>query len=570
VCLASLKRKHPPLLLLNCYNLPLCDRLETDFRGWRCPFNKQKQQMKIKLSTLGLAMLSISGLHAQYTGPSSSASSYITPTASNWYATSLLTVGDSISGYKMVGIPDGLGAYDNNNGSITLLMNHELGSTVGTTRAHGSIGAFVSKWTIDKNTLAVTAGQDLIQSASDMYTWNGSAYVAGTTVINRLCSADLPAMSAFYNSNTSTGYDGRIFMNGEESGVEGRAFGFVATGTDAGKAYELPYLGRFSWENSIANPHTGDKTIVMGNDDSTPGQVYMYEGTKSNTGSAIEKAGLSGGTLSGIKVTNGGANYANGAVAKENNGAINGTFTLASVSQDLTNTSTRGNATQTASTAAGITEFARPEDGVWLDADTYLFVTTGGNVTTIQTSKLYRLDFSDASNLSAGGSISMVLDRADLDAIDGQDRPAGVAMFDNMTVGLDGKVYIQEDPGNYDYNALTWQVDLTNPTAAVKLFESDATRFVTGGANFLTKDEENSGIIDVTSLFSDAAWYTTGAKAFLSVTQSHLVVGGELVEGGQLQLITNGVNPVPEPSTWALIGIGAFFILWQVRRKQNA
>jgi hypothetical protein len=526
--------------------------------------------MKNKLYTIGLAMLSISGLHAQYTGPTSSASSYITPTASNWFSTSLLTVGDSVGGYRMVGIPDGLGAYDNSDGSITLLMNHELGSGNGTTRAHGSIGAFVSQWTINKNTLAVTTGKDLVQSASNMYTWNGSAYAAGTTVINRLCSADLPAMSAFYNTATSTGYNGRIFMNGEESGLEGRAFGFVATGTDAGKAYELPYLGRFSWENSIANPHTGDKTVVIGNDDSTPGQVYMYEGTKSNTGSAIQKAGLSGGTLSGIKVTNGGANYSNGAVAKENNGAINGTFILASVSQDLTNTTTRGNLTQAASTVAGITEFARPEDGAWLDADTYLFVTTGGNVTTIQTSKLYRLDFSDASNLSAGGNITMVLDRAQLDAADGQDRPLGVAMFDNMTIGDDGLVYIQEDPGGNNYNALTWQVNLTNPTAAVKLFESDATRFTTGAANFLTNDEENSGIIDVTSLFSDAAWYTPGAKAFLSVTQAHYAISGELVEGGQLQLITNGVSPVPEPSTWALIGIGAFFILWQVRRKQNA
>ena len=529
--------------------------------------------MKHKLSIIGLAMLSISGLQAQYTymGPSSSASSYITPTASNWYATSLLTVGDSISDYKMVGIPDGLGAYDNGNGSITLLMNHELGSTVGTTRAHGSIGSFVSQWTINKDTLAVTAGQDMIQSASNMNTWNGSGYIAGTNAIGRLCSADLPALSALYNSATTKGYDGRIFMTGEEVGAEGRAFGFVATGADAGKAYELPYLGRFSWENSIANPHTGDKTVVMGNDDTTPGQVYMYQGNKTNTGSAIERAGLSGGSLAGIKVTNGGANYSNGAVTRETSGAINGTFELASVTANVTNTSTAGANLQTASTTAGITEFARPEDGAWLDADTYLFVTTGGTVTNVQTSKLYRLDFSDANNLSAGGNITMVLDRAQLDDTDGQTRPSGFAMFDNMTIGLDGKVYIQEDPGSNNYNALTWQVDLTNPTAAVKLFESDASRFVnTTSGSFLTNDEENSGIIDVTDLFSGASWYTPGAKAFLSVTQAHYSTTSELVEGGQLQLITNGVAPIPEPSTWALIGIGASFILWQARRKKNA
>ncbi len=48
---------------------------------------------------------------------------------------SLLTVGDSIGGYRMVGIPDGLGAFDNGDGTFTLLMNHELGNTLGAIRA---------------------------------------------------------------------------------------------------------------------------------------------------------------------------------------------------------------------------------------------------------------------------------------------------------------------------------------------------------------------------------------------------------------------------------------------------
>jgi hypothetical protein len=33
--------------------------------------------------------------------------------------TSILTVGDSVGGYRMVGIPDGLGAYDNGDGTFT-------------------------------------------------------------------------------------------------------------------------------------------------------------------------------------------------------------------------------------------------------------------------------------------------------------------------------------------------------------------------------------------------------------------------------------------------------------------
>ena len=57
-------------------------------------------------------------------GPSSSQTSYLTPTAPGWSATSLLTVGDAVGGYLMAGIPDGLGAYDNGNGTMTVLANH--------------------------------------------------------------------------------------------------------------------------------------------------------------------------------------------------------------------------------------------------------------------------------------------------------------------------------------------------------------------------------------------------------------------------------------------------------------
>ena len=53
------------------------------------------------------------------------------------------------NGYKMAGIPDGLGAFDNGNGTFTVLMNHEING-LGVKRAHGSKGAFVSKWVIKK------------------------------------------------------------------------------------------------------------------------------------------------------------------------------------------------------------------------------------------------------------------------------------------------------------------------------------------------------------------------------------------------------------------------------------
>ena len=92
-------------------------------------------------------------------------------------------------------------------------------------------------------------------------------------------------------------------MNGEEAGAEGRVFGHIATGPNAGTTYELPSLGKCSIENAVANPASDDKTIVATTDDATPGQVYIYVGTKTNTGTEIEKAGLTNGKLYGVKVT---------------------------------------------------------------------------------------------------------------------------------------------------------------------------------------------------------------------------------------------------------------------------
>ena len=137
-----------------------------------------------------------------FTGCSSSQSPYVLPIGAGRTTTSILTVGDAIGGYPMVGIPDGMGAFDNNDGTFTLLLNHELGNTQGVARAHGSAGAFVSKWVINKSNLCVQSGADLINTVQ---LWNGTGYTAGTTAFNRFCAGDLADVSAFYNAGTGKG-----------------------------------------------------------------------------------------------------------------------------------------------------------------------------------------------------------------------------------------------------------------------------------------------------------------------------------------------------------------------------
>lgn len=510
-------------------------------------------------------------------GPSSSQTPYLTPTAQGWSATSLLTVGDAIGGYKMVGIPDGLGAYDNGDGTMTVLANHELGNTVGTARAHGAIGAFVSKWVINTSTWQVISGGDLVTSPANQLMWNGTTWAQPATpyAIARLCSADLPKLEAFYDSVSSTGYNGRIFLNGEETGAEGKGFAWIVSGTEAGKVYELPHHGKYSWENALARSNYGStpgaanllQTVVVGTDDTTPGEVYVYIGTKTNVGNAVQQAGLANGLTYGIKASSN-VGYA-GAIALENATGINGTFTLAQIFDNATLPNKTGAQFQTESTRLGVTQFARPEDAHWLDHDSLVFATTGATLNSVAvTAKVYQLDFnSDAANgiLTTGGNISVLVNSANLTGLDGQ----VARSFDNLTIGDDGLLYLQEDPGNNAYVAKHWIINpalgtqAAREASAVQIFESDRTRFTTGATQYQTLDEEHSGIIDITDIVADGI---AGSQWFLVATQNHAAATGAnaatLVEGGQFIALNKrlGSNTATGPGTLTLDNGGSIVV----------
>jgi secreted PhoX family phosphatase len=248
----------------------------------------------------------------------------------------------------------------------------------------------------------------------------------------------------------------------------------------------------------------------------------------------VERAGLQNGRLYGIKVTNGGANYANGPVTLENNGPVAGTFTL----QQFTRAEAAGTGAmlQAASVAGGVTEFARPEDGHWdtRNPNVFYWVTTGATVGgKTQAARLYKLTFDSIAN-PTGGTIELVVDSATLTGTDGQTARS----FDNITVDGDGNVIVQEDPGNNPYIAKVWKVDPRTRTAA-QIFESDRARFSFDAPNGLTDDEENSGVIEVTDIVKSAKWYEAGRRYYLGDMQAHYAIPGELVEGGQVYLMAS-------------------------------
>lgn len=525
---------------------------------------------------VGLQTLEDRQLFSAVPGFLTTATPYLVPSAPAVEITPLLTVGDSVAEsddpagtYRMVGIPDGLGAFDNGDGTFTVLMNHEINPTSsnnGIVRDHGAEGSFVSKWVIDKATLNVLEGDDLIKT---LYVWDPTAnggdgdFVVGTgalAALNRLCSADLPDVGAFFfdptpdapGSGDEVGTTERIFMNGEEAD-NGRAFANVVTGSDAGSSWELAGLGKFAWENSVASPYAQESTIVMGLDDSSrnfssegaadPSEVYVWVGQKQATGSVIEKAGLIDGILHGVRV-----GLPGGYDANESTVASGERFELVALSDQTANTTFE--ALQAESIDNSITQFRRVEDGHFdtQDPNVFYFVTTdtfGGST------RLWKMTFDDITNPAAGGVIEIAYDS-----------PAGVPgeMFDNMTVNWEGDVLLQEDPGNNAYLAKVWQFD-TATGDLIQVAQHNPALFGAAGLDLLpgipgtqsTLDEESSGIIDLSHILGKG-YYLADVQAHYNYTATTDPTG-ELVQQGQLLMInTNAVSATLEDGVLTVQG----------------
>jgi hypothetical protein len=452
-------------------------------------------------------------------GTKTTTAAYLTAiSGTNVQIVPILTTGDSpnlkpdgVTPYRMVGLPDGLGAFDNGDDTFTLLSNHEAPTTTsGIVRAHGGTGAFVSKWTIRKADLAVMHGEDLMKTVN---LWNSAAtppaYQASTTAsFGRFCSADLPEDSALFDAASGLGYDGKIFFDGEEVGNEGRGMAHVVAD---GSSWETPRLGKMSFENSLANPGTGKLTVVASNDDTSPsgtatgntGEVYFYYGTKTNTGSAIDKAGLTNGDLYGLRVV--------GVKDESTTAPIpTGAFELYKFGNVESWT---GQKLSDESRANNVTGFNRPEDGAWdpNDPNDYYFVTTASFSSP---SRLWRAHFNDVTRPELGGTFENLLDGNE-----------GQKMFDNMTIDHRGHAYLCEDVGGNDHLGKVWRYDIATDTLTM-IMQHNADFFGPGGVSFLTNDEESSGVIDAEGIL--------GAGWFLIDVQNHKASSDtELMEGGQ-------------------------------------
>lgn len=246
----------------------------------------------------------------------------------------VLSAGDQ-HGLTWEGVPDGMGAVRNSDGTVTVYVNHELSASDAfisvIERQYGGFGSNVTAIKFNPETGEIVKITNAIKSAvwydytTGKYGKNPEAPLDAPNVdsfstpnhskaLNRFCSATLiDAGGLFYkNKQGKFGTKDPIFLTGEEGGDESRAFGLnVATK----QLVQLPALGLGASENvGIASVKATKKSTVaiLGEDgESTSSQLFVYKGTKTKTGSWFKRAGLTNGLRYVTRVLNSGSTIAN-------------------------------------------------------------------------------------------------------------------------------------------------------------------------------------------------------------------------------------------------------------------
>ena len=420
------------------------------------------------------------------------------------------TAGDKISGTLIKGIPDGMGAHKMDNGMLQVFSVFEHSTSAAKARE-----SLTSPWGASITTFTYNPRLKFFKDADNDFIktinfWNykeskwtsnpvgvGPADAPSGTFgwgLSRFCSANLaPAGTfSFAEDGKKIGYDGALFLTGEESGDASRGFVFEMNGT----GYQFPGIGMASWENLLTNPKPGKNTVVMGNEDgsATNSHVKMWVGQKQATGNAFEKAGLADGKLYVLNVPSAANDNAfRTSIGKNKKTPVE--FKEVNWNQSISDF-------DRSVTAAG-SEFARVEDGEWdpINPNIFYFLTTESNKDAVATAPnpalpttsrdggaLWRLTFKDAQNPLLGAELEMLLN-------------GGESLYlskpDNMAVTKSGVVMIQEDPGNNDALARIIAYRIKDGAMST-VAQFDPMYFTKSGVKFMTIDEESSGIIDVT------------------------------------------------------------------------
>jgi hypothetical protein len=476
---------------------------------------------------------------------------YVEPVGSHYQVKALFSADDKVpllggaagQQYRMVGIPDGLGAHRNRDGTATLFMNHELGFTALSEPVVGgpkNRGAIVSRWTLDADGDPV-AGRRAYDRIYDENTFLGPAPVVGNETqtprqFARFCSGFL--------AGHANGFDRPIYLTNEESTspdtFDGK--GGLSVAIFNNELHTLPKLGRYSKENTVVQPGHGTRTVIFATEDgpaTLDNQLYMYVGkhNRSAHASVLARNGLDNGKLYVFRSLD----PARNSERTFTSGSVTGEWVELPDVEDLTDAQL-----EAASDAAGAMTFVRPEDGAFNpnNPNEFFFNTTGSSSGADdgvnELGRLYSLRLHPGNPLKP----------ATLDVVYNADTvvaAGGDIAISPDNIGVSGRYLMINEDGTTESRLVMaakgrdgsiWRFDLVKGRVGVDA--STATRVVQldppgrDGVAVGPGVWETSGIIDASAMFGGDTW--------LSDVQAHPPttppVGPTVtVEDGQLFLM---------------------------------
>jgi hypothetical protein len=474
---------------------------------------------------------------------------YVVPIGSEYTITQLFSADDKVpllggapgQQYRMVGIPDGLGAHPNADGTSTLFMNHELSNTALSEPVVGgpkNRGTYVSRWILDDDGDPI-AGRRAYDSvyAEDTFIGLAADTTNTTRPFSRFCSGFL--------AGPSNGFDRYIYLTNEEEGTAANTFdgrGAQSVAIYDNQLHTLPAMGRFAKENTVVQRHEGTRAVIFSFEDGPAelqNQLYMYVGKKDRSAQAsvLQRNGLVGGTLYVFRSNDPARNSERTFVT----GTVTGEWAAIPGAEHMTDVEL-----EAASDAANAMTFVRPEDGAFNpNNDNELFwVTTGSSSGADngvnELGRLYSLRLHPGNPLE-DATLTIVYN-ADLVVASGGDiaiSPDNVDASDRyLMINEDGTTESRLVMAAKGRDGSIWRFDLVKgPTGAVGVDVSTATRVAEldppgrDGVPVGPGIWETSGIIDASALFGDDTW--------LSDVQAHPPTtppGGPTVtvEDGQL------------------------------------
>lgn len=501
------------------------------------------------LSTSMLSLLSAAAavapprsLAGQPCGFTTSVQPYAVSISPDYVTVPILSAGDIVphtsdpaKHFKMIGVPDGLGAYKVAGGGAVILMNVEL---AGGARSEPVIGdplyrgAFVSRFVLNAKGEVMSGGlayDGIIDTALGVELPPARLDNA-TPAFVRFCSGTLAWLDA--------GFDRPIYLCGEENAAPGTfdTKGGLALAILDGKVYTLPHLGHFQHENLPVRPHPGPETVMVLMEDNGSGfdsQLYLHVGQKNFLpgASPLARNGLTGGKFYVFVPTTPGMDNE----AAFQSGTIAGQWTEITGVENM-------NEAQLESAADAVSAFgmAKAEDGAWSkhDKNEYFFNTTGDGLNPALTpvgnhlGRTYRLNF-NAADITGPCTLSILYNADQIVAAGGD-----IALTpDNMDVSKD-YIMAQEDGTGYSRtvmankhrDGLIWRYDLRNNYAATPVVSVNppGRDGVAVGAGVW----ETSGILDAEHLYGRNSW--------LFVVQAHPPTAApapNTVEDGQLLML---------------------------------